>query len=129
MSSQTRKVSNERGAAVVELALVLPILLTVLLGIVEFGRAYNTKISLTHAAREGARAAAVGYDDDEVEDVVKDAATTLPLTDADIDIVGDCDDPGDPIEVSASYDFDFIVPFLDDLTMDLSSTGSMRCGG
>ena len=44
-----------RGQALVELALILPILLMLLLGIFEFGRAWNTKQVITDAAREGAR--------------------------------------------------------------------------
>lgn len=48
---------RERGAAAVEMAIVLPLLLLLLGGIVDFGRAFYTKNILTNAAREGARAA------------------------------------------------------------------------
>ena len=51
--------NNSRGNAVIEFALVLPILLLVLFGITEFGRAIMTKNILFTAAREGARLAAV----------------------------------------------------------------------
>jgi Flp pilus assembly protein TadG len=51
-----------RGQALVEAALVLPILLLVLVGIMEVGRAWNIHQVVTHAAREGARAAAVWHD-------------------------------------------------------------------
>lgn len=51
--------SDCRGNAVIEFALVLPILLLVLFGITEFGRAIMTKNILYTAAREGARLAAV----------------------------------------------------------------------
>jgi Flp pilus assembly protein TadG len=44
-----------RGAALVEFALVLPLLLTMLLGIVTSGSAYNRKLQMSHAVREGAR--------------------------------------------------------------------------
>lgn len=47
------------GAAAVELALVMPVLLMVVLGIVDFGRALFTLNNLTSAVREGARFAAV----------------------------------------------------------------------
>lgn len=47
----------QRGAAAVELALVLPVLLLVIGGVVDFGRALYTKVIITNAAREGARAA------------------------------------------------------------------------
>jgi len=50
---------NERGNAVVEMALLLPILLLILFGITEFGRAIMTANVLNTASREGARLAAV----------------------------------------------------------------------
>jgi hypothetical protein len=50
---------DERGAAMVEMAIVLPILLLFVMGIVEFGRAWNIYQVITDAAREGARRAVV----------------------------------------------------------------------
>ena len=46
---------NERGSALVEFALVLPLVLMLAFGIITAGITYNHKIDLTHAAREGAR--------------------------------------------------------------------------
>ncbi|MFI7600242.1 TadE family protein [Actinoplanes sp. NPDC049681] len=53
---------GDHGAAAVEMALVLPLLLLLLFGIIDFGRALNAQITLTEAAREGARATAMGLD-------------------------------------------------------------------
>jgi Flp pilus assembly protein TadG len=50
---------NERGAAIVEFALVVPLLLLLLWGIVDIGRAFYTLNNLASAVREGARTAAV----------------------------------------------------------------------
>jgi hypothetical protein len=55
------RIREERGTALVELALVLPLLLIVLLGMLDFGKAFNEWISQTHLASEGARLAAVNY--------------------------------------------------------------------
>jgi Flp pilus assembly protein TadG len=52
-------IRQKRGQSVVEFALVIPILLLVLFGITEFGRAWATQNVLTSAAREGARLAVV----------------------------------------------------------------------
>ena len=52
----------ERGTAVVEFALVLPLLLALLFGIVEVAVVARSEIQLLHAAREGARAAAASPD-------------------------------------------------------------------
>ena len=46
--------SNQNAQAIVELALILPILLVLIVGALEFGRLWSTKIVLTNAAREGA---------------------------------------------------------------------------
>ena len=54
--------ATNRGQLVIEFALVLPILLLVVFGITEFGRALMTVNVLNAAAREGARVAAVGGD-------------------------------------------------------------------
>jgi Flp pilus assembly protein TadG len=53
----TARRRNERGAALLEAAFTIPILLLVAIGIFEFGRAYQTWQVLTNAAREGARMA------------------------------------------------------------------------
>ena len=55
-----RKARRDRGAAAVEFALLLPVLLLLVFGIIDFGRALNAQITLTQAAREGARLAALG---------------------------------------------------------------------
>jgi Flp pilus assembly protein TadG len=55
------RIRQERGTALVELALVLPLLLIVLLGMLDFGKAFNEWMSQTHLASEGARLAAVNY--------------------------------------------------------------------
>lgn len=50
---------QSKGQALVEMAIILPLLLLLVLGIFEFGRAMYIKNTLTHAARAGARAAVV----------------------------------------------------------------------
>src|SRR5947209_1688940 len=55
------RLTGQRGTALVELALVLPVLMLLLLGMLDFGKAYNGWIDQTHLANEGARLAAVNY--------------------------------------------------------------------
>jgi Flp pilus assembly protein TadG len=52
--------SADRGATAVEFALLLPLLLVLVLGVIDFGRLLNAQITLTQAAREGARLVALG---------------------------------------------------------------------
>jgi len=51
--------SRQRGAAIVEMAVVLPILVTLVFGIIEFSIAFNRLQGLHAAAREGARTASI----------------------------------------------------------------------
>jgi hypothetical protein len=53
---------GEDGAAAVEFALLLPLLVLLLFGFIQFGLAFNTRIQATNAAREAARQAVVGVD-------------------------------------------------------------------
>ena len=70
---------NERGQALVEFALIMPFLLLFIIGIVEFGRAWNLHQVITDAAREGARTAVV-HDPamtlDSINQTVKNAIAT-----------------------------------------------------
>jgi hypothetical protein len=54
-----RRLRDDVGGAAVEFALVLPLLLVVTMGVIEFGRAFNHSHVITDAAREGARRAVV----------------------------------------------------------------------
>ena len=54
----TKKV-RDRGATAVEVALLMPILLVLVMGIVDFGLALRAQITITQAAREGVRVAAL----------------------------------------------------------------------
>jgi Flp pilus assembly protein TadG len=67
------RLRNERGAALLETAITVPIILLISVGIFEFGRAYQVQQVLTNAAREGARAAVIeGTSDDQVKKIVSD---------------------------------------------------------
>lgn len=52
---RNRRARGQRGAAMVEFALILPVLMSLVLGMVTGGAAYNRKLSMTNAVREGAR--------------------------------------------------------------------------
>lgn len=64
---------GDDGAALIEAAFVLPMLLFVSIGIIEFGRAFQTWQVVTNAAREGARVAVLpGMSDDAIRTRVRD---------------------------------------------------------
>jgi Flp pilus assembly protein TadG len=69
---RVRKQEQRKGAALVEMALVLPVFLTIVLGIMEFGRAMTVTNLLANASREGARlAVTTGTTNTEVSTAVK----------------------------------------------------------
>lgn len=80
-----KRLQNQRGAALLETAITVPIVLLITVGIFEFGRAYQTWQVLTNAAREGARIAVLTETTDlQVQTRVRDymRAGGLPLADA-----------------------------------------------
>lgn len=71
---------TEKGQAMVEMALVLPILILIVFGITEFGRIFSAKLIVTNASREGARYASVNGNtvtDTQITDVVKNYIPSL----------------------------------------------------
>jgi len=73
-----RYVRNRRGQAIVELALVLPVFLLLLVGMMEFGLVLHDYVTVAEAARVGARAAAVHKDNATITAATKNAAPGLP---------------------------------------------------
>jgi Flp pilus assembly protein TadG len=73
-TSRTRRGRRERGQSLVEAAVLLPILLLLVAAVVDFGRAFDTYIVLTNAAREGARFGSLAYPltETEIRDLVYD---------------------------------------------------------
>jgi Flp pilus assembly protein TadG len=78
-----KRLRNQRGAALIETAITLPLVLLVSVSIFEFGRAYQTWQVLTNAAREGARIAVLEqYTDADVTSTVRNYLTSGALTNA-----------------------------------------------
>ncbi len=129
-SKARRTRTRERGAAAVEFALLLPFLLLIVFGIIDFGRMLNAQITLTEAAREGARAESLGSDAD-----ARVQATAGDLGTVTTDIDSPCPGSDDAV-VYARHDFTFVTPlgpvmaiFGDDPddTYSMTGKGVMPC--
>jgi Flp pilus assembly protein TadG len=108
--SSSRK-ARDRGSVAVEFALVVPALLLIVFGLIDFGRALNAQISLTGAARDGARLAALGYSNGQVQARVVAAAPSL--SGVTVTIAQSCPPGAGPAadaQVDVSYSFSFITP-------------------
>jgi hypothetical protein len=131
-----RATPNEDGAALVEFVLVLPLLLLLLLGMLDLGKAFNYWIDETHLANEGARYAAVNKNPGpgaSLQQSIKSQADTDDLRDA-LEVCISFPGAGgavvgEPVEVrvSSNYTFlGFIADQLDLTSKTISSTSTMR---
>lgn len=121
------------------MAIVLPLLLLILIGTMEFGRVFNIQNSLTQAAREGARHAAIHYSDGtlDVEGTALAAAPSLSGLGVTVTHNADSCAPGADVEVTTSVNLSSMSGFLDAgwfgspglFPMTLTGIGVMRCGG
>lgn len=123
-----KRASGDRGAAAVEFALVLPILLLLVFAIIDFGRAYNARITLSHSAREAVRVWALGGTAAQATLAGQTSATGL--TGVTVTTTG-CTF-GSPTTVTVTAPFTYLTPMIAALapsTTSLSAQGVMRCGG
>lgn len=108
MRRSLRRRGSERGSAVVEFALVLPLLLLVCLTLVQIGVLARDQLLLVQAARAGARQAAVDSDEGAVRTVVLEAA---PLDPTRVDVtVERTGGRGEPVRVTVGYDATIAFP-------------------
>ena len=136
--SSDRGRAGDRGTTAVEFALLLPLLLMMVFGLIDFGRALNAQLTLTQAAREGARLAALGAPVPAVAARTQTAAAglggsvTVTVTSCPAGAT-----QGSDAVVQVSYSFQFITPvgalagFLSGggfgSPIALTATGDMPC--
>jgi Flp pilus assembly protein TadG len=129
---------RDRGATAVEFALLLPVLFLLLFGVIDFGRALNAQITLTQAAREGARLAALGQSGATVQTRAQGAATGLtPVTATVTTACTAGAGVGVDAVVKVTYTFTFVTPVgafaamfgsvTYGSTLSLTAQGEMPC--
>jgi len=130
-----RFMKNTKGQAVVEFALVLPILVFLLLAIMEGGRIFGSYLELQHAARDGARWAAVHTEKtrEQVTDYVKGRLAFLD--DSKLDQAGNVVLNRDParnewVKLTLEYPLEILTPIISNLLgnpFNLKTEMTMRC--
>jgi len=124
MRHRARRGPRDQGQASVELALLLPVLALVALALIQVGLLVRAQLLVTHAAREGARAAAV----DEHPDAARTAAVaSTPLDPGRLEVhASGRAGPGSRVRVEVRYRAPLDVPlvgaFIDDRTLTAAAT-------
>ena len=137
----TSRRQRERGASAVEFALVLPFLLLLIGGIVDFGRFFYTQNIVVNAAREGARMLALGYpvtaaSPPSAEDRIEQAMFGLDTssgaytpTYVACPATPSATDTAQVTIVYNNFEFIFLEPISGLLTVQPNGSARMRCGG
>ena len=126
-----KRLKNEKGQAMVEFAIILPILLLLVMGITEFGMMMNSYLSVQNATREGARAGIVGWSNEEVSDRIVNTTPSLRAENMTINITpGDGSrNSGETLRVNIEYDYYLTVPIINRMfneVITLNAETSMR---
>lgn len=124
---------EQRGAALVEFAFVLPVLLILLFGIVEFAVAFNRAQAVEAAAREGARLASISTStsgdvstrvDEALAGITTDGAVSVSVSPGGQPCFGR---QGEPVSVTVSTPHNVNIPLFGNQTITLSSQATFRC--
>jgi Flp pilus assembly protein TadG len=131
---QAARLRDERGATVVEFAFIVPLLIVLVLGIAEFGHAFQVSGTLSAAAREGVRIMALQNDPVAARAAVRGAAPSLrpAVTDAQIAITPAACPATGPTSTTVRLTVTYPMPYLTGFfgsSITLHGTGVMRCNG
>jgi Flp pilus assembly protein TadG len=123
---------GERGSAVVEFALLLPVLLLLLLAVVQVGVLTRDRLLLAQSSRAGAREAAVTGDETAIEDAAARAAPGLDPARLQV-AVERAGTRGTPVTVSVSYEVPVVAVlagwlFPSSVTLDSVATARQEFG-
>lgn len=118
-----------RGVSVVEFALLAPVFLGMVIGVIELGRAAYTQGVVSFAAEEATRYAVVNYaiSEDEVRDLTESCLLGIDPSRINAIVVTGPINPADntrTISVEVSYDFQFLLPLMPDGVIPI--TGASR---
>ena len=129
------KTRDEDGAVAVEFAILLPLLVVILFGIISVGIALFRVVNYTSAAREGARYSAVhcrpeatACTSDLIVARVTQTANGNPISPGSPTADRDCSiTPGEPVTVSWEQMVPVHIPLLPDLSFTMTVAGTFRC--
>jgi Flp pilus assembly protein TadG len=140
MRRSNTRAGAERGAVAVEFALILPVLLLIVVGTIEFGRVYSQWQVYNGAAREGARCAAVMAStfgectsltdvQDRIDDASDPYADPPDATVTTGGAAGGCTNAtvGEDVTVSWAQPLTLSIPFWNDVEFTTTVKATFRC--
>ncbi len=125
------RLSDRKGQAAVELALILPVLVLLLLGMLQVGIVLEDYLQLQQAVEQGARAASLGAADAAIQQTVDGAAPSLIPSALTVTVTPAASDrqSGTDVTVQGSYSISVSIPLLSPLLgggLEISSQSVMR---
>ena len=116
---------KQKGAAAVEFAIIMIPFIILIFAIFQFGIVFNNWIALTHAAREGARLAAVAEDEIFIREEIVNRAPSVRIDKIDID--GLHGKVGNPVTVAVTGEMiNLDIPFITSRSILLTSSATLR---
>ena len=127
---------GEKGQAMVEFVLILPIFLLLVFAIIDFGMGFHAWLTVTNSAREGARLGSVRASQAQIVQRVQDTADSLDASNLSVTVTNAQGSPGQSVVVDVDYEYTLITPLSNIMglvggssvgpTLTFSSTADMR---
>lgn len=122
---------KKKGQALLEFAILLPILLLIVMGISEFGIMLNSYLTIQSASREGARLGIMGADDNEIVQAVYNSSSHIEKNKLNITITPNDSNrkSGQTLRVRVEYEYDLLIPIIKNILgnqVELTAETAMR---
>jgi len=126
-----KSLRNEKGQSLVEFAILLPVLLLLLMGILEFGLMLNSYLTINNSAREGARLGIVAGSNIEIKQLINNISPNLDSKYVVINVtpLEGSRKSGDTLKVEVIYNYQVIIPIISNIlgnVVVLKAQTSMR---
>ncbi len=112
-----KSIKNQKGQALVEFAIILPLLLLLVLGIIQFGMIIGGYLAVQNAVREGARAGVIGCTNAEINSTMRSVSPNLKSEHLIVSIMPSEGSrrSGETLMIRASYNYPLTIPIIESI--------------